>query len=64
MSNYNCEICNYNTKLRTDYKLHLSTKKHNNNIIKTDDKIDYSKTTLIKPSIFTQIKSYEKVSSF
>ena len=26
MSNYNCEICNYNTKLRTDYKRHLSTK--------------------------------------
>ena len=51
MSNYNCEICNYNTKLRTDYKRHLSTKKHNNNIINQDDKINYVKTTLIKPSI-------------
>ena len=25
---YNCELCNYNTKLKTDYNKHIRTKKH------------------------------------
>jgi hypothetical protein len=28
MVNYNCELCNYKTKLRGDYNKHLKTKKH------------------------------------
>ena len=47
MPNYNCEICNYNTTLRTDYKRHLSTKKHNRNTFISHHKSDYVKTTLI-----------------
>ena len=29
---YSCKICNFNTKLKTDYKRHLKTKKHGRNI--------------------------------
>ena len=47
MPYYNCEICNYNTTLRTDYKRHLSTKKHNRNTFISHHKSDYVKTTLI-----------------
>jgi hypothetical protein len=33
MVNYNCELCNYKTKLRGDYNKHLKTKKHQRNIL-------------------------------
>ena len=28
---YNCEICNYSTKLKYDFNKHLKTKKHQTN---------------------------------
>ena len=30
---YTCEICNFSSKLKTDYKRHLKTKKHLHNIV-------------------------------
>ena len=30
---YKCLICNFSSKLKTDYKRHLNTKKHKNNVI-------------------------------
>ena len=50
MPYYKCELCNYNTQLRTDYKRHLATKKHKNNTINPHDKIENHKTTLINTS--------------
>ena len=47
MPNYNCEICNYNTTLRTDYKRHLSTKKHSRNTFSSHHKRAPVKPTLI-----------------
>ena len=47
MPNYNCEICNYNTTLRTDYKRHLSTKKHSRNTFNSHHKRAPVKPTLI-----------------
>jgi hypothetical protein len=34
---YCCKICDFNTSNKTDYKRHLSTQKHKNNILTTDD---------------------------
>ena len=28
MEKYHCELCNFRSKLKTDYKRHLSSKKH------------------------------------
>ena len=28
MTEYNCEYCDYNTKIRTHYQRHLTTNKH------------------------------------
>jgi hypothetical protein len=50
MPYYNCGICNYNTKLRTDYKRHLATKKHKSIVINPHDKIEKHKSTLINTS--------------
>ena len=30
---YKCVLCNFSSKLKTDYKRHLETKKHKNNVI-------------------------------
>ena len=29
---YHCAVCNFKTKLKTDYNRHLKTKKHKNNV--------------------------------
>ena len=39
MPTYNCENCNYISKLKADFNKHLNTKKHLNNIDKLDDKL-------------------------
>ena len=39
MSLYNCEHCNYNTKLKTDFNKHLKTYKHLNKLKELDDKL-------------------------
>lgn len=39
MTNYNCEICNFTTKLKSNYTRHLNTKKHNSKIINNDSKV-------------------------
>ena len=53
MPYYQCVKCNYNTKLRTDYKRHLTTKKHNLNLIQIDDKPDIIDYTLINEPFST-----------
>ena len=32
MVSYHCKYCNFTSKLKTDYKRHLKTKKHQRNI--------------------------------
>ena len=39
MSTYNCDYCNYSTKLKADFNKHLNTQKHLNNMNKLDDKL-------------------------
>ena len=36
---YNCELCNYSTKFKADYKKHLNTKKHQGKINGQNGKI-------------------------
>ena len=45
MVNYNCELCNYKTKLRGDYNKHLKTKKHQRNILEENGCSDKSLNT-------------------
>ena len=73
MPNYECSLCNYNTNIRTHFTKHLTTKKHQNNLIKLNQKHGDEKQTLIfpsktlncefsnpqKPSIFTQKPSID-----
>ena len=33
MAEYSCKLCNFNTKLKTNYTNHLATEKHKNNSI-------------------------------
>ena len=54
MPNYTCKLCNYNTSLRTDYKRHLTTKKHNRNLIKHHDICESAQTSLISEPFLTQ----------
>lgn len=34
---FNCEVCNYSTYVKYNYKLHVNTKKHKNNVLSTND---------------------------
>jgi len=40
---YNCELCSYSTKIKTQYKRHLSTKKHHNKLKEISS--EYTKMT-------------------
>jgi len=51
MPNYLCKCCNFDTKLRSNLNRHLTTKKHNTNLINSLRKTTNSKTSLIPPSI-------------
>ena len=53
MPYYECVGCNYNTKLRTDYKRHLDTKKHKRLVIEALDKMTICKSTLISEPFST-----------
>ena len=50
MINYTCALCNFKTTLRSNYNRHLKTKKHNNNLIKNNQKNGFDKKCLIIPS--------------
>ena len=50
MPNYECSLCNYNTNIRTHFTKHLSTKKHQNNLIKLNQNQGDENQTLIFPS--------------
>jgi len=55
---YTCELCSYNTKIKTQYKRHLNTKKHQNNL-----KGLSSKYTKMTSKDFENIpKDFEKTS--
>ena len=51
MPNYLCNCCNFDTKLLSNLNRHLTTKKHNTNLINSLRKTTNSKTSLIPPSI-------------
>jgi hypothetical protein len=51
MPNYLCNCCNFDTKLRSNLNRHLTTKKHNTNLINSLHKTTNIQTSLIPPSI-------------
>ena len=53
MPNYECILCDYNTLIRTHFVKHLTTKKHNLNLIGCDDKLGICENSLISEPFLT-----------
>ena len=52
MVKYNCDICKYNTNIKTQFNRHLNTKKHKNNHKDLGIEIEKKNTT---PHKYSQI---------
>ena len=62
MPSYECELCNFSTKLKTDFRRHLKTKKHIKklNESKTFEEYDPEKNLLAAQFCSKNLKMGEK----
>ncbi len=62
MPSYECEICNFSTKLKTDFRRHLNTRKHEKklNELKTFEKHETRKNLLAAQFCSKNLKKAEK----